>query len=219
MSPDIFTNLVDTRQRLLDIFGTRGSAPTGLIGEKTVRGKILNRASDESRIGGGISEYLEQVADLTFNWFVQLMYVYYDESHYGSVLGAVEGKTTVMLSNLDLNRKLTISVNEGSLIPKDDVSRANQAVDLAGAGKMSLVDLYETLEYPNAKEMATRAWLEINAPHLLYGQDPLVLQAVQEKQALEQLEAQAKAQPAGKKGKTAQPQQSQSLLAQVPVPR
>ena len=218
LARDIFTNLVDMRQRLLDIFGTRGSSPTGLLDEKTVRGKIINRASDESRIGGGISEYLEQVADITFNWFVQLMYVYYDETHYGSVLGAAEGKVTVALSNLDFNRKITISVKEGSLVPKDDVSRANQAVDLAGAGKMSLVDLYEVLEYPNAQEMATRAWLEINAPHLLYGQDPLVMQAVQEKQALEQLEAQAKA-PQGGGKQSAQPKQPKSPLAQVPIPQ
>ena len=217
MSSDIFTNLVDMRQRLLDIFGTRGTAPAGLLNEKTVRGKIINRTADESRIGGGISEYLEQVADLTFNWFVQLMYVYYDETHYGSVLGATEGKTAVMLSNLDLNRTLTISVKEGSLIPKDDVSRANQAVDMASAGKMSLVDLYETLEYPNALEMATRAWLELNAPHLLYGQDPLVIQAVQEKQALEQLKAQSQPQQKGKQ--PAQPKQPQSPLAQVPIPQ
>ena len=66
--------------------------------------------------------------------------------------------------------------------------------------------------------MATRAWLEINAPHLLYGQDPLVMQAVQEKQAVEQLEAQAKA-PQGGEKQSAQPKQPKSPLAQVPIPQ
>src|SRR3990167_8846830 len=113
------------------------------------------------------------------------MYVYYDETHYGCVLGGLEGQNVIALSNQDLNRKLTVSVKEGSLIPKDDVSRANQAVDMASGGKMSLVDLYNILDYPNPQEMATRAWLEVNAPHMLYGQDPRVLQAIQEKQMME----------------------------------
>src|SRR3990167_4108188 len=122
------------------------------------------------------------------------MYVYYDETHYGSVLGGLEGQNVIALSNQDLNRKLTVSVKEGSLIPKDDVSRANQAVDMAAGGKMSLVDLYNILDYPNPQEMATRAWLEVNAPHMLYGQDPRVLQAIQEKQQEETLKQQQKQQ-------------------------
>lgn len=219
LPPFVFNDLLDKRQRLLDIFGTRGTAPTGLLDEKTVRGKILTRSADESRTGGGVSEFLEQVADLTFNWFVQLMYVYYDERHYGAVLGAQEGASTVVLSNIDFNRKLTVSVKEGSLIPKDDVTMANQAVDLTAAGKMSLVDLYEKLEYANPQEMATRAWLEINAPHLLYGTDPRVLQAIQE-QALQKAQEQAqKNQPTQKKqgGGQQAPQDGGGLLQQVPI--
>ena len=91
----VYNDLVDKRQRLLDIFGVRGTAPTGQLNEPTVRGKIIIRGSDESRIGGGISEYLEQVADAAYNWFVQLMYVYYDETHYGSVLGGLEGQNVI----------------------------------------------------------------------------------------------------------------------------
>lgn len=211
----MYQSLVDYRQRLMDIFGTRGTAPSGLLDENSVRGKIMTRGADQSRIGGGVSEFLEQAADQIFNWMVQIMYVYYDERHYGAVLGSVEGKIAVALSNQNFNRKLTVSVKEGSLIPKDDVSRANLASDLAGGGKMALVDLYEQLDYGNPQEMATRAWLEINAPHLLYGNDPRVLQAIQEQQAQEQAIQQEK--QGGGQQKQEQPQQSQSLLSEVPI--
>lgn len=228
-----YQSLVDYRQRLLDIFGTRGTTPSGTIGENTVRGKIITRASDESRIGGGISEYLEQVADQTYNWLVQLFYVYYDEAHYGSVLGGVEGQNTVALINSNFDRKLTISVKEGSLIPKDDVTRANQAVDLAASGKMALVDLYSALDFGNPSEMATRAWLEINAPHLLYGNDPRVIQAIQEQQQAEaqkqqqeqegsmqqeQMRQQGAQQQIETKGRQQRAQSIESqLLKQVPI--
>ena len=231
----VYNDLVDKRQRLLDSMGVRGTAPSGLLDEKTVRGKIVVRNSDESRIGGGISEYLEQVADEAFNWMVQLMYVYYDETHYGAVLGQTEGQNLVALKNSDLNRKLTVSVKEGSLIPKDDISRGNQAVDLAASQKMSLVDLYAQLDYPNPQEMAVRAWLEVNAPHMLYGNDPRVMQAIQEQQMAEQQKAQME-----QEGTMAQGQQQQegtmaqieakgrqqraqsvesALLRQVPIPQ
>lgn len=218
----VHNDLIDKRQRLLDIFGVRGTAPQGQINEQTVRGKIIIRGSDESRIGGGVSEYLEQMSDAVFNWFVQLIYVYYDEKHYGSVLGGLEGQNMVALSNQDLNIKLTVSVKEGSLIPKDEVSRANQAVDMAAGGKMSLVDLYNILDYPNPQEMAARAWLEVNAPHMLYGQDSRILQAIQEKQMQEtqksQVEQEGQVQRIRETGEQRRQQTVESaLLKQVPV--
>ena len=230
----VYNDLADKRDRVQDIFGTRGSSASGLTTEKTVRGKIVNRASDESRIGGGISEFLEQVADGVYNWLVQIMYVNYDEEHYGSVLGMAEGANVIALSNQEFNQKLTVSVKEGSLVPKDDVSRGNQAVDLAASGKMSLVDLYNSLDYSNPQEMATRAWLEINAPEMLYGKDPRVLQAIQMQQQQQVQEEQVKQQGNEQQQQTKQEgamnqiaakgQQQRStsiasqLLKQVPLP-
>lgn len=160
LSSDSFQQLVDTRNRLADVFGTRGSTASGIQGEETVRGKIITRGLDSDRIGGGVTEYLEQFADDIYNWFVQLMYVYYH-------LEIPDGK-------------LTVSVKEGSLLPKDNVTQANQAVDLATAGLMSLLDLYTKLEDPNPKERAANAWLEKNAPQVLYADDPRVAQVMQQ---------------------------------------
>ncbi len=165
LPPDVYQDLGDTRMRLKDLFGTRGSMPSGTETEKTVRGKLINKGFDTDRIGGGVSEYLEQFADDIYNWFVQLLYVY-DETYI-----ARQNKP-----------KVTISVKEGSLLPKDSITLANQAIELAGAGKMALVDLYKQLDYPNPEELAANVWLEANAPELLFPNDPRVQQVMQARQ-------------------------------------
>lgn len=176
---DVFNQLQDTRNRLRDIFGVKGSSQAGLSSEDTVRGKIISRSLDTDRIGGGVTEYLEQFADEIYNWFLQLLYVY--DSGFQFIEGAEPPR-------------MLISVKEGSLLPKDSISLANQAIELAAAGKMSTLDLYKRLEYPNAEELAANAWLEVNAPQILYAKNPMVQQALQMQQQAAQAEVQAEVQ-------------------------
>lgn len=164
---DVYNQLVDTRNRVRDVWGTRGSSPAGIESETTVRGKYLSRSMDTDRIGGGISEYLEQYSDDIYNWLVQLLYVYDDRFAQFIAEGVVPPK-------------LKISVKEGSLLPKDSTTIANQAIELSAAGKMSLPDLYKRLDYPNPDEMAANVWLEANAPELLF-KDPRVAQVLQQR--------------------------------------
>lgn len=161
---DVYNQLVDTRTRMRDIFGTSGSSSAGLSSEKTVRGKLQNRMLDTDRIGGGFSEYLEQLADGIYNWFVQLLYVY-DE--------------TYSLGDRSQKPRVIISVKEGSLLPKDSLAMANQAIELAGQNRMSLLDLYKALDYPNPEEMAANVWLEANAPDVLLSGDERIKQVLQ----------------------------------------
>ena len=163
LSADVYTQLVDTRTRLQDIFGTRGSTPSGIAKEDTVRGKIITRGLDTDRIGGGVTEYLEQFADDIFNWFVQLMYVY------KGLQGA----------------PVTVSVKEGSLLPKDNVTQANQAIELWSASALDPITLFEKLEYPNPQETAKKLFLWQNAPQMLFEGDPdiAMFQQMQAQQA------------------------------------
>ena len=186
LPPDVYNQLNDTRSRIYDLFGIRGITPAGIKNEDTVRGKIITKGLDTDRIGGGVTEYFEQFADDVYNWVVQLYYVYDDIFIKGIKSGAVLPK-------------IKVSVKEGSLLPKDATTKANQAIELANAGKMSLVDLYKALEFPNPEEMAARVWLEANAPELLFKDDPMVQEAIQMKQQAAQAAAQMEAQK-GKKG-------------------
>lgn len=211
---DVYNNLADMRIRLKDVFGTRGSTPSGIESEKTVRGKIINRGLDTDRIGGGVSEYLEQFADDIYNWWVQLLYVY------DSGFQFIEGGRPP---------KVVVSVKEGSLLPKDSTTLANQAIELASANKMSTVDLYKKLEYANPEELAANNWLEQNAPHLLFKDNPLVQEAIQaqvqaaaaQAQTEQQTKQQDNQQEIQKEQAKAQVKQqakptSRSLLKQVP---
>lgn len=134
LSQDVYQSLQDYRTELRNVFGTRGSSAQGVATEQTVRGKIIIGQKDESR-GGMIAEYLEQLADYTFNWFVQMMYVYYE--------GFAQ----------QYPNKALISVKEGSLIPKDSMTKRNEAIDLFGMGAISNLDLYKALELPNPDEL------------------------------------------------------------------
>ena len=82
--------------------------------------------------------------------------------------------------------KIKISVKEGSLLPKDTLTLANQAIELSASGKMSLIDLYKALDYPNPEELAANAWLEVNSPEVLFEKDPRVQKVVQSQQAAQE---------------------------------
>jgi hypothetical protein len=158
---DVFNNRNDKRQRLRDIFGTTGISASGIQNEDTVGGKVIVKGLDTDRIGGGITEYLEQFADDVLNYFLQMLYVYDEE-----------------FIALEKQMPMIVSVKEGSLLPKDSTTLANQAISLAEAGKLSLLDLFKALERPNPEELAANVWLETNAPEVLYGSDPRVRQVL-----------------------------------------
>ena len=161
---DIYNNLIDQRNRFRDILGITGMTPAGIKNDDTVRGKIITRGLDTDRIGGGITEYFEQFADDIFNWVVHLYYVY-DEIFANSQGAKVP--------------QIKVSVKEGSLLPKDATTKANQAIELANAGKMALIDLYKALEYPNPEEMAANVWIESTMPWVLFKDNEKVKEVMQ----------------------------------------
>lgn len=164
----VYQSLQDYRASLMRVFGVTGVTASGVQQEKTVRGKIITRQQDTDRIGGGISEYIEQVADNIFNWMVQMMYVYYDEPHTASVIGADRAKQFISLSSKDMNKKLNVSVKEGSLIPKDSLTKRNEAIDLWSAGALDPISLFGALDFPDPRESAKQLFLWKSNPAMLF---------------------------------------------------
>lgn len=154
ISPDVFKQLQDARDELRNIFGTSGSTPEGLEGQKSVRGKIMINQMDSSRIGGGITEYIEQVASTIYNWYVQMMYVYYTEQHSFSIVGTKAQELMTLINTDFMDIKLHIVVKDGSLIPKDPLTKRNEAMDLWSAGAIAPIPFYAALDYPNPYESA-----------------------------------------------------------------
>lgn len=145
----IYESLQDVRHEIDNLFGTAGSTPEGVESTQTARGKILINQLDASRVGGGVTEYLEQVDDSLYNFWLQVMYVYYDLPHYASSLGTQGAQQLIQLKNVDFRGKILVTVKEGSLVPKDPLTERNEAMDLWSANAIDPITLYQKLDYPD----------------------------------------------------------------------
>lgn len=142
------------KDTLRSIYGTNGLTPQQPTEDTTARGMILNQSHDSTRIGGGIGDALEQVADNVFNWWLQLYYVFYDEAHYAAIMGTGRAVEYVKLIMMGEQRKFVVSVTPDSMQPKDEISEMNQAIQLADAGWLDPISLFKKLNYPDPIETA-----------------------------------------------------------------
>lgn len=156
-----FKELATNKDNLRNSFGTQGITAQQPNEETTARGMILNQQRDSTRIGGGIGDVLEQVADNIFNWWVQLYHVYYDIPHYAAVLGGMKALEYVVLSNADMSERLVISVASGSMAPKDEINERNQAIQLYQMGVLDPKSLLTILNVPDVQNTIenTLLWL------------------------------------------------------------
>lgn len=137
---DVYNNLIENKTTIDSIFATNAVTRGEDTRDQTVRGKIIAKQSDESRIGF-LAEFMEQMVDYLYNYTVQMMYVYYDNKE--------ELPETPYV----------ISVKEGSMIPKDPLTMRNEAIDLFNAGAMDILTLYERLDVEDPLETAKRTAL------------------------------------------------------------
>lgn len=168
LASDVFNQLRDAREELRNIFGTSGSTPQGVEDQKSVRGKILINQLDSSRIGGGVTEYIELLSQNVYNWFVQMMYVYYTDEKTFPIGVDREREELVSLINTDFVSPVHITVKSGSLVPKDPLTQRNEAMDLWSAQGIDPISFFEKLDFPNPYESAKDLlmWRQIEAGQL-----------------------------------------------------
>ena len=148
-----FDSLNLSKQHLEEVFGVSGLSPTTPNSNTTVRGQLISQSQDATRISGAIGSALEQVADNIYNWWIQMMYVFYDEDHYG-VVGGKGNVSFVKMNFTDLDRQFVVSVMPDSMAPKDDITEINQAIELANSGWLDPINLFKALNYPDPMETA-----------------------------------------------------------------
>jgi hypothetical protein len=131
-APALPNGVMDSQQvdkdTLRGIYGTQGLSAQQPDENTTARGMILNQSHDSSRIGGGIGDALEQLADNVFNWWTQLYYVFYDEKHYAAIMGQARAVEYAALQMTDHDRKYVVSVSPNSMQPKDELTTINNAI-------------------------------------------------------------------------------------------
>lgn len=150
----VYQNLSDMRQEIMNIAGVGASTAQGVGESKTVRGKIITQQSDLTRLSL-ITENIEQVADTLYNWWVQIMVVFFDEEQLYVAAGSKEGREIVAIRSVDFPeiKTLDITVKEGSAIPKDPLTKRNEAIDLWQAEAIGALKFYERLGESNPQEM------------------------------------------------------------------
>ena len=218
-----FDSLENHKNDLRSSWGTQGIASQQQKPDETARGMVMNQQRDTSRIGGGIGDVVEQsVARNAFNWLVQLYMVFYDEPHFGAVLGQGKATEYVQFSASDMNRQLIVGVSPNSMKPKDEVSKMNQATQLFQAGAIGPKTYLEALDFPNPDESAAdgalwvvdkMSYITINFPELAQQLQQLMAQQQQAQAQQQQMQMQQEAQ-AGQQGQQQKAQAGQQQLAQ-----
>lgn len=182
-----FTELENSKQDLRSIFGTQGITASQPNEDETARGMILNQEYDNTRIGGGIGDALEQVADNIFNWWVQLYYVYYDDEHFAAIMGQMKAVEYVTLTSADLNRRIVVSVSPNSMKPKDEITVMNQAMTLYEGGAIGPKTLLTVINFPDPQGSAEdgvlwaldkNAYMQLNFPEMAAKLMQIQLQAM-----------------------------------------
>lgn len=158
LPPDVYQRIQDMRQEVRNSFGTAGTAPQSVKGEDTMGGKILLKTADGDRMSG-ITTKLETFAEQFYGWCLQMIYVYYDEPHKATIIGEAMTQESVQIDSQTITSDLTVTVKDGSLVPKDPLTQANQAVDLATKGLLDPLTLFQKLDFANPKESAERFML------------------------------------------------------------
>lgn len=194
----VFDDLENTENHLKSSWAIQGIASQEYKPEEPAKGMLINQGRDTSRIGGGISDVVEQsVARSVFNWLVQLYHVFYDEKHFASIMGIGKAVQYVELSSRDLSRQLIVSVAPNSMKPKDEITKMNEARDLYQAGVIGPKTLLKLLEFPDPDESAGDGVLwTIDKPTYFKMNFPELYARMQQMLALEQMAPQTAGAPA-----------------------
>ncbi len=143
------------KETLRGIYGTQGlSANTKP--DQRVRNNILNQQHDNSRIGGGMGDSLETVAQSFFNWMLQLTYKFYDEPHYASIMGQASAVEYVKLMMVGHQRMYVVSVQPDSMSPKDEISEQNMAIERWSSKAIDPIGFMKAINDPDPVNSAKR---------------------------------------------------------------
>lgn len=162
----VFTAQENDKLNLRSIFGTQGLTSQPQNEDTTARGMILNQSHDSSRIGGGVGDALEQVADNIFNYWVQLYAVFYDEEHYAAVMGQASAVEYTSLISSNFLRKFVISVAPNSMQPKDEITEMNVAIQRWDSKAIDPIGFMKAINDPDPLNSAKRLVIWTTNPQL-----------------------------------------------------
>lgn len=160
----IFDQLIQSREQIRNIMGVRGSSAAGIVSDRTVQGKIEIKAADSDRVSP-IVEQVEQVADFLYNMMAQMVFLLMEREKIVSMIGIEKAQALEKAQREGVN--MSVSVKEGSAIPFSPLLRRNEAVEMATAGLLDPITMFERMDYPDAEKAAERLMLYKTNPAAL----------------------------------------------------
>ena len=151
----VIEDMYDKRDQIRNIMGIKGSSAAGITQERTVRGKIQIQQQDTDRLSP-IIEQIEQTIDYLYNYSLQMIYVYYTPENLAKKIGAERAQAFFSFMTNPSSPEVVLSVKEGSMIPQDPMIKSAQAVDMATAGLLDPLTMYERMSFPNPMETTQR---------------------------------------------------------------
>ena len=156
--PDsLMERIQDDRNQIAQRMGVYGATPATTQQEETVRGKIIAGQQSSGR-ASTITAALEIVAAGIYDDLLQGIYVFWDTPHKVSVLGPDNAETFIefQASEIPQDRKITIQVQDGSMVPTDELSEYNQAMSEWEGGVSDPLSYYEKTKDPNPLDRAQK---------------------------------------------------------------
>jgi hypothetical protein len=185
----VFNDLQHSESAIHDIWGIHAITRGADSGADTATQDVLQQKQDYGRIDDIVKAY-EDFNEQYYQACFQMMLVHYTEPHvysfddeddleisrdsiikaYSETIKRVDSDVvgqTEEVSEGDFRAPI-IMVKRGSTLPTDDTSQRNEALTLAKMGKISDIDLYEKLDFADAKEMAFRNFQQQTNPAALF---------------------------------------------------
>ena len=207
LAPHVQENLLHLENASDNIMGTHATTRGEKSKQPTLGQDVMSKESDYGRIDA-VVRGIERVANAIYNWELQMIAVKYKEDHYTRVLGDEDGKKAYEKMKEGIKKRIKITVKPGSTLPVDKLTQRNEAIELAKADKISDLDFFERMDYPNPREMAKRVFLQKNKPEMLY---PDLVKEMEE-------DAKKKAKESGKMNGSIQPEVLPEQTLQPGIP-
>ena len=136
-------------------------------GRETATWRSILRENDRWRIDI-IWRRLEEAIEEIFNWWTQLVKVWYKDNKIIRVLWKDKAQEFFNISHQSIESWMEIYIIPWTLVQEDSASRANRATVLANSQMIDPITLYEELWMRNPKEVAKNLFLWQNDPQQLF---------------------------------------------------
>jgi len=153
-----FSNLQHSEMVFDNIMSVHSST-RGVAAAKTLGQDILSRQQDYTRIDT-FTRILNRGVSRLANGLVQLMKMFYDETHLFKLVGEEGAIAFVSLNRDNIEDNINIVVKSGQNLPMDDISLRTEAVQLWQLGAISPITLFKRLKFTNPELEAANllAW-------------------------------------------------------------